>query len=54
VLKIRKHSYDFLYFFGTFIFELYVEFLSTPVMFIKFNANAQVRPWLDTFQEESS
>jgi hypothetical protein len=34
VLKIRKHSYDFLHFFGTFILELYVEFLSAPVMFI--------------------
>ena len=54
VLKIYIHSSDFLYFFGTFILELYIEFLSTPVMFIKFNANAQVHPRLDTFQKASS
>jgi hypothetical protein len=53
MLKIRKHSSDFLYFFGTFILELQVEFLSVPVMFIKFNANEQVRPRLDTFQKTS-
>ena len=54
MLKIHKHSYIFLHFFGTFIFELYVEFLSMPIMFIEFNANVQVRPRLDTFQEKSS
>jgi hypothetical protein len=54
VLKIRKHSSDFLHFFGTFILELYIEFLSAPVMFIKFNANTQVHLRLDTFQKASS
>jgi hypothetical protein len=28
VLKIRKHSFDFLHFFGTLNLELYIEFLS--------------------------
>jgi hypothetical protein len=54
MLKIRKHSSDFLHFFGTFSLELYAEILSMPVMFIKFNANAQVHPRLDTFQKASS
>jgi hypothetical protein len=54
VLKIRIYSSDFLYFFGTFILELYIEFLSALVMFIKFNANAQVHPRLETFQKASS
>jgi hypothetical protein len=30
VLKIRKHSSDFLHFFGTLILEQYIEFLSAP------------------------
>jgi hypothetical protein len=35
VLKICKHSSNFLHFYGTFILELYVEFLSTFVVFSK-------------------
>jgi hypothetical protein len=53
-LKIRKNSSDLLQFFGTFILELYVELLSTIVMFIKLNANGQVRPRLDTIQIDNS
>jgi hypothetical protein len=53
-LKIRKHSSDLYQFFGTFILELYVELLSTTVMFIKLNANGQVHPRLDTVQIVSS
>jgi hypothetical protein len=54
VLKICKHFLDFLHFFGTFILELYVEFLSAFVIFIKFNTNGQVRPRLGTIQKASS
>jgi hypothetical protein len=48
VLKICKHYSNFLQFYGTFISELYIEFLSTFVVFIKFNTNGQVYPRLDT------
>ena len=54
VLKICKHSFDFLHFFDTFISKLYVEFLSIFVMFIKFNTNGQVLPRLDTIQKACS
>jgi hypothetical protein len=54
VLKIYKHSLDFLYFFGTFILELYLEFLSAFVMSIKFNTNGQVHPRSGTIQKASS
>ena len=53
-LKIYKHSSDLLQFFGTFILELYVELLFAIVMFIKLNANGQVRPKLDTIQIDNS
>jgi hypothetical protein len=53
-LKIHKNSSDLLQSFGTFILELYVELLSAIVMFIKFNANGQVRPRLDTIQIDNS
>jgi hypothetical protein len=52
VLKIYKHSSDFLHFYGTFILELYVEFLSTFVVFNRFNTNGQVHPRLDTIQKQ--
>jgi hypothetical protein len=52
MLKIYKHSSDFLHFYGTFILELYVEFLSTFVVFIRFNTNGQVHPRLDTIQKQ--
>ena len=51
VLKIYKYSINFLYFFDTFISELYIEFLSIFVIFIKFNTNWQVHPRLDTIQK---
>jgi hypothetical protein len=54
VLKIHRHSSNSLQFFGTFILELYVEFLFATIMFIKFNANGQVRPRLDTIQKANS
>jgi hypothetical protein len=53
VLKICKYSSDFLHFYGTFISELYVEFLSTVVVFIKFNTNGHVHPRVDTIQKAS-
>jgi hypothetical protein len=54
VLKICNHSSNSLQFFGTFILELYVEFLSTTVMFIKINANGQVRLRSETIQKATS
>jgi hypothetical protein len=47
VLKIYKHCSGFLHFYGTFISELYIEFLSTFVVFNRFNTNGQVHPSLD-------
>jgi hypothetical protein len=43
VLKIYEHSSHSLHFFGTFILELFIEFFFAAVMFIKVNANGQVR-----------
>jgi hypothetical protein len=51
VLKICKHSLDSLQFLGTFISKLNEEFFFATVMFIKINANRQVRPRSNTIQK---